>query len=233
MAATLLELRQRILVQLNDYQVTSFATGNGDRYKIPMINQTINDVVRFYEKKLNQFYQGYFSVTLPLNVTANVPFVTLPATFRSPIYEVRRIVNQTNYVLDVCQPYMFDRTTQSIPNDSWLPGYWLEGRNLMFTAAPAASQVGAVLVRFQRKLLPLVTDGTELDDELYDAEGCIVTRASCRLLKAKDVSGAIKDISGWERELADDESAFFAQAGRRYVKQDKPIPYYDAEEFTM
>lgn len=231
MAATLLQLRQRCLSQLNDVQATGFAAGNGDRYKIPQMNIIINDVIRFYEKKLNQFYQGYLSAIIPVNVIAGVNRVTLPDTFRSPAYDVRRTLNQVNFTLNPSQPYLANLSTQTVPNSSWLPDYWFEGMDIVFSAPPESTEAAAMTLRYQRKLLPLTTDGSVLDEQLFDAEGCIVIRSSVRLLKSKDVSGALKNIGGWEKELVEEEAAFFSQVGRRYVKNDKPIPTYDPEEF--
>lgn len=224
--ATLLQLRQRVLVQLNDAQATGFTVGNGDRYKIPQINQTINDVQQFYVKMIAQFYQGYFRSPAPISVNAlaGVDRYALGPTFRSPILEARRTINNTNYTLDPLQPYMFNRSITLVDNSVWLPNYWLEGNTIAFSSAPINNETAAVIVSFQGKIADLLLDASTTDDQLYDAEGCIVLRSSIRLLKAKDVSGALKTIGGWEKELQDEERIMMSQIGKRFIKHDKPIP---------
>ncbi len=222
--ATLLQLRQRILVQLNDYQATGFAVGNGDRYKIPQINQTINDVYHFYEKMVNQFYQGYLYQVIPVNAIAGIDTYPLGSTFRSPIYEIRRIINQTNYTLTPVMPYMFNRATILQSNSTWVPDFWLEGQSLCLNTAPTDNEANAFYVKFQGKLADLTADISTTNDQLYDGEGCIVIRSCIRLLKSKDVSGALKNIAGWEKELMDEERLFMTQIGKRFIKNDAPIP---------
>ena len=56
------------------------------------------------------------------------------------------------------------------------------------------------------------------------AEDCIALKTAMRMLRAKDVSGALKNITGWGQELKEAERAFFMQVGNRYVKPDKPNP---------
>lgn len=222
--ATLLQLRQRTLVLLNDYEATGFATGNGDRFKIPQLNQVINDCYHYYESVLNQFYQGYLSQTLVINALAGVDTYALGASFRSPIYEVRRIINQVNYTLNPLQPYMYSRATTQVPNSSWIPQFWIEAQNIVFDSPPDSDEANAFYVRFQGKLPDLTLDISETNVQMDDTLGAVVIRAAVRLLKTKDVSGALKNISGWEKELVDQEKTMMSQVGNRYIKHDKPIP---------
>jgi len=44
-------------------------------------------------------------------------------------------------------------------------------------------------------------------------------------VKANDqASGALKNIAGWEKELMDEERLFMTQIGKRFIKNDAPIP---------
>ena len=94
----------------------------------------------------------------------------------------------------------------------------------MFSSYPATNELAAVTVEHQMKPTDLPTDTTALNDQFYDAEDCIILRATIFALKSKDVSGALKNIGGWESELRNSEKVFFSQVGNRYVKPDHPIP---------
>lgn len=222
MATTLLDLRNRVLVMLNDLQ--DAITGTGDRYKTQNLNITINAVMHHYERLLNSNYQGFLNTTVVINILANVTTYALGSTFRSPIYEVRRTIQNVDYSLNPVLTYNATLYTVPVSNEIWIPSFHLEGNNIVFSYLPQSDEAGAVTVKFQKKLLDLALDVDTLDDQLYDAEDCIVIKSAIRALKAKDVSGALKNIGGWEKELTEAERAFFQQVGNRYVKPDRPIP---------
>lgn len=229
MAATLLELRIRVLDGLNDLQ--DEVAGTGERYTKSSLNRTINGSIRHYCNHLNTFYQGYMSNTLSVNAIANTRSYALPSTFRTPIYEIRRTVNQLDVPLSPRQLYNFVVSTDSVPNESWFPCYELQGTTIVFSSAPMSNETSAVTIRHQKKLTDLATDVSILDDQLYDAEDCIVFRSIVMALRAKDVSGAFKNIEGWEGQLVDAERVFFAQVGNRYVKPDIPIPTQELYDY--
>lgn len=236
MSIDLLDLRQGTLVLLNDIQNASdYALGVGSRYRAITLNECINQSMHFYERLLNANYQGYLSRTETIDIQPNVSEydldVLLPDLFRSPVYEVRRIINNVNYYLKERTPYLYNLTTESIPNTTWLPDFWLQGHVIHFTAPPAEAEVDAVHIRFQEKLLNLSSDSDELNQQLHDAANCIKIRAAVRALKAKDVSGALKTIGGWEKELVEEERTFFQQVGNRYVPPLKPIPVGYMEDY--
>lgn len=222
MAATLIELRRRTLVMLND--LFNETTVTGELYTNTAVNRTINDCMLYYAKIINSFYQGYLSSTISINLVANQTTYALGSTFRSPIYSVRRTIQNEIFNLFPFQNYLGVNTTDAVPNNTYLPTYQLEGNNIVFSAPPTDNEVGGVVVRFQKKLVELAADASILDDELYDAEDCIIIRSAVRLLRGKDVSGGLKNSNGWVQELQDAEKAFYLQAGNRYVKQDVPIP---------
>lgn len=228
MAATLLELRIRVLDGLNDLQ--DEVAGTGERYTKSSLNRTINRSMKHYCNHLNTFYQGYLRTSLTINALANTRSYALPSTFRSPIYEVRRTINTLNVPLKPRHLYNFTIPTDPIPNDAWIPCYELQGNTLVLSSAPMSNETAALTLDHQAKLADLATDVSTLDDQLYDAEDCIVIRTIVMMLRAKDVSGAFKNIEGWEGQLADSERVFFAQVGNRYVPPDVPIPtqeFYD------
>ncbi len=222
MAANRLQLRIRVLDHLNDIQ--DEATGTGDRYKVPTLNRFINSAVRFYTNQLNTFYQGYFNREISLDILANVRDYDLGNSFRSPVYEVRRTIDTLDYYLNPVHPYNLILSTVPVPNASWLPTYHLEGNHIVFTDLPSANELSAIRIKHQKKVADFTDDVTELDDQLYDAEECIVIKSAIYALKAKDVSGSLKDITGLESELKLCEAAFMTQVGNRYIKPDKPIP---------
>lgn len=229
MAATRLQLRKDVLILLNDLQDETLATG--DRYKPTHLNNTINNVIRHYVNKLNQFYQGYLKSSLTVNVLASTSSYALGASFRSPIYEVRRTLNSMDLPLAPFNPYEVAVSTTPVPNAAWLPSYHLDGNNLVFNAPPASDEASAIRVYYQTKPTDMSSDTDALDDQLYDAEDCIKIRTAMRLLRAKDVSGAFKNIDGWRSELNDAEAAFFTQVGSRYVRPEVPIPVEDSDYF--
>lgn len=222
MAATLLNLRNRVLINLNDLQ--DAITGTGDRYKNLNLNSTINDVIHHYERLLNSFYQGYLSTDISINLLSGVTSYALGSGFRSPIYEVRRTVNDVNFYLNPVLTYNAILTNINVSNNQWTPSYRLEGNNIIFSYPPSDAEAAGVIVKHQKKLVNLAIDSSPLDDQLFDAEDCIVLKSSIRALRAKDISGALKNISGWDKELQESEKAFFMQAGNRFVKPDRPIP---------
>lgn len=227
MASTLLQLRKRTLIYLNDLQ--KIATGNGVRYNDVALNQIINDVTVNYVKIINRFYQGYLSIPLSINLLANTNKYALGSTFRSPIYEARRTINGMDYPLAPKTPYLYTLDTTPIPNTSFLPDFWLEGNSIVFSQFPAANEANGVTIKFPMKSVSLVNDGDALDDQLYEVEDCVVIRTAQRALRAKDVSGALKNVSGWDKELQDAELTLYGQIGNRYLISDKPkpIPIYD------
>lgn len=231
MAATLLTLRNRVLYDLNDNQ--NAVTGTGDRYKTPQLNSIINQCIRYYANMLNSCYQGYLNDVILLNLVANQVSYSLGASFRSPIYDIRRTLNQVNYPLFPFTPYNTVLSTIPVPNAIWTPTFWLEGQNIVFSYPPQSDETAAVVIKYQKKLPELVADNNQLDDQLYDAEDCIVLRSAIRALKAKDVSGALKDISGWESELMASERTFMMQVGNRYVKPDRPIPTTYTDDYLV
>lgn len=234
MAATLLELRNRVYSYVNDLQSLTAFTGSGDRYPAYIVNSVINDAIRHYVKILNANYQGYLSTEITISLVANVNEYALPVGFRSPIYDIRRTINQVDYPLMACESYHYATTTVATPNEVWLPSYAIRGQNIWFSVRPTSNEADAVRIRFQQKVAPLTTDsgatGT-LIDQLYDAEDCIVIRSVVRLLQAKDVTGALKSITGWKEELRDVEAAFWLQVGNRYMKLERPIPTTYNDEF--
>lgn len=234
MAATLLELRNRVYSYLNDLQSLTTFTGSGDRYPSYVVNSVINDSIRHYVKVLNANYQGYLSNEITLSIVANVNEYALPSTFRSPIYDIRRTINQIDYPLTATESYHYTIATVPTPNEIWLPSYAIRGQNIWFSLYPTSNEADAVRIRFQRKVTPLTTDGGAtgtLIDELYDAEDCIVIRSVVRLLQAKDVTGALKSITGWKEELRDVEAAFWLQVGNRYMKLERPVPVTYGDDF--
>lgn len=233
MAATLLELRNRVYGYLNDLQSTSSFTGAGDRYPAYVVNSAINDSLIHYVKILNSNFQGYLYTSLSINILANVREYSLGPTFRSPIYEVRRTINQVSFVLTPFQENLIPIDTTPIPNSIWLPSYSLRQNNIIFNMFPDSNETGGVTVHFQGKVTRLAADGTELPDTLYDLEDCIVIRSVIRLLQAKDVTGALKSIGGWRQEIVEAETAFWQQVGNRYTRPDKPIPIEYNDEFYI
>lgn len=227
MAATLLELRNQVLVNLNDLQDP--ITGEGDRYKVPNLNIQINGVVQQYVRLLNSNYQGYLNAEIAVDITAGDTAYDLGSDFRSPIYQVRRTINNVIFYQNPISTYNAILSTQTVPNVSWCPSYHLEGNFIVFSYPPQDDEMAASIVQYQGKVPDMVMDSDELNDQLYDAEDCIVIRSTLRALKAKDVSGALKNITGWEKELIDAERAFYQQVGNRYVKPDKPIPIPNGE----
>lgn len=228
MASTLLQLRKRVLDHLNDLQ--DEATATGDRYKTAALNRFLNAAVRHYANRLNAFYQGYLSVTVPLNIVGGTSSYDLGPTFRSPIYEVRRVIDNVDYFLNPIHTYYGIMTLDTVPNTNWLPSYHLEGSTILFSQVPQTNETAAVIIKHQKKLAELTSDVSALDDQLYDAEDCIVLKTVIWALKSKDVSGALKNISGHEAELKDSEGVFYSQVGNRYVKPDKPIPVDDLND---
>lgn len=233
MAATLLELRNRVYGYLNDLQSTSAFTGAGDRYPAYVVNSVINDAIRHYVKILNANYQGYLSVTNNYNIVALQTDYDLGATFRSPIYEVRRTINQVSFPLTPFQDLLIPIDQTPIPNDIWLPSYFLKGNFISFNMVPNSNETNGFSVRFQGKVAPLTADGNQLPDALYDLEDCVVLRSVVRLLQAKDVTGALKSVGGWREELTETEAAFWQQVGNRYTRPDKPIPIEYSDEFYI
>ena len=221
---TLLELRIGVLDCLNDLQNES--AGTGERYTTSSLNREINNAIRHYANLLDSNFQGYLSTTWTIDALAGISTYAVPAGFRSPIYGVRRIItgSDINVPLYPCHPYKYVLTTTLQPNSAWYPDYYLEGTNLLLTSAPTSDEVGAFIVKYQKKITPLTLDSSILDTELYEAEECIQIYAAIKALRAKDVSGAFKNIEGWEGQLKDCERAFFTQVGNRYVMPDRPIP---------
>ena len=228
---TLLDLRIAVLDCLNDLQDET--AGLGERYSKPSLNRAINDSIRHYANHLNSFYQGYLSSDYSVDVVAGTSSYAMPATFRSPIYEVRRTIvgSNINVPLRPVHPYKYMLTTQYQPNSTWYPDYWLEGNTLMLSSAPDTNETGALLVKYQKKLVALTTDVSVLDAQLYEAEECIAIYAAIKALRAKDVSGAFKNIEGWEGQLKECERTFFMQVGNRYVRPDQPIPTQDMYDY--
>lgn len=214
---------------LNDLQDP--VLGTGDRYKILNLNQTINDVIHHYERLLNSLYQGYLSIDLPINLVSGQSIYPLPSTFRSPIYEIRRTINDINYYINPVHTYNAVLSTTPVANSQFLPSYHLEGNSLVVSYPPESNETAGLILKHQLKLLNLILDTDQLNDQLYDAEDCVVIKSAIRALKAKDVSGALKNIAGWESELGLAESAFFMQVGNRYVKPDRPIPIQYMSDF--
>jgi len=228
---TRLDLRILVLDHLNDLQDAT--TGTGERYDASALNRAIDASIRHYANRLNSFYQGYLSTSYSIDALVGVNSYATPTTFRSPIYEVRRIVTGTdvNVPLRPVHPYNYLLTTVNKPNSVWYPTYHLEGPNLIFSSPPDTDEVGAFTVKHQKKITSLTTDIMELDAELYDAEECICIYATIIALRAKDVSGAFKNISGWEGQLRVCEQAFFMQVGNRYIRPDQPIPTQDRYDY--
>lgn len=229
--ATLLDLRIAVLDHLNDLQDAT--AGTGERYSTASLNRAINNAVRHYANYLNSYYQGYLSTSYTINAVAGTRAYATPATFRSPIYEVRRTITGTNIDVPLrpVHPYNYVVSTLSQPNASWYPDYYIEGPNLCFSSAPESNETSAFTVKHQKKIADLAADGSTLESELYDAEECIAIYATILALRAKDVSGAFKNIEGWEAQLRDCEKAFFMQVGNRYVRPDQPIPTQDMYDY--
>jgi len=226
---TLLDLRIAVLDHLNDLQDAS--AGLGERYGKDALNRAINSAIKHYANQLNSFFQGYLSTSYSIDALSGVRAYATPATFRSPIYELRRQIVGTDIDVPLrpVHPYKHVLITTNQPNSSWYPSYYLEGPNLVFTSAPAADEAGAFTVKHQKKIDRLALDTDELDREMYEAVECISIYAAILALRAKDVSGAFKNIEGWEGQLKECERIFFMQVGNRYVMPDKPIPVYDDE----
>lgn len=229
--ATRLDLRIAVLDHLNDLQDAT--AGLGERYDAASLNRAINNSIRHYANLLNSFYQGYLSTSYTIDALAGVRSYATPATFRSPIYEVRRTIVGTNIDVPLrpTHVYNYALSTVSQPNSSWYPNYYIEGPNLVLTSAPDSDELSALTVKHQKKIIDLATDVSVLDAELYDAEECIAIYATILALRAKDVSGAFKNIEGWEGQLRDCEKAFFMQVGNRYVRPDQPIPTQDMYDY--
>ena len=223
--ATLKELRKDVLLNLNDLADTSAVSGQ--RYQTVALNSFINSAARHYVNALDSMYQGYLSSDLSVDVLASVSKYALGSTFRTPIYHVRRTILNFDYPLDATIPYNGTLSTIPVPNNEWQPNYWLEGNTLCLTSSPVSNETGALIVKFPFKMVPLVLDTDPLDDQMYDAEDCIKLHATIRALKAKDVSGALKSVMGWEEELQKAEKAFYCQVGNRFVRMDKPLPIED------
>jgi len=233
MAATLLQLRNRVYGYLNDLQSLTSFTGDGDRFPKFVVNSVLNDSLKHYVKVLNANYQGYLRVSVVINLIANVKRYYLGPDFRSPIYEVRRTINQVDFPVFPFQDYTIAIDTTPVPNDIYLPSYFLEQNYIVFNGYPQRDEAGAFTVYFQGKAPVLPLDGTELPDSLYDLEDCIVLKTVIRMLQGKDVSGALKSITGWKEELKEAEIAFWQQVGNRYVQHDKPIPIQYSDEFFI
>lgn len=229
--ATRLDLRIAVLDHLNDLQDAT--AGLGERYDSSALNRAINNSIRHYANLLNSFYQGYLNTSFTIDALAGVASYATPATFRSPIYEVRRVISGTDIdvPLNPVHPYKYILSTISQPNNTWYPTYHLEGPNIIFSSAPTSDEIGAFTVKHQKKITDLVLDTDSLDPELYDAEECIAIYATIIALRAKDVSGAFKNIEGWEGQLRECERAFFMQVGNRYVRPDQPIPTQDLHDY--
>ena len=196
----------------------------GELYSVTACNQSLNDCIFHYAKVLESLYQGYLSTDVVINLLANVTTYNLGPTFRSPIYYVKRTLQQVIYNLFPFHTYLANKSTVPVPNNSFLPTYEMEGNNMVFSYPPAEDEPNAIIVKFPKKLVPLVGNNDPLDDQLYDAEDCIIMRSALRLQRSKDVSGALKNTAGWTQELQESEKAFFLQVGNRYIKQDVPIP---------
>lgn len=223
MGLTRLEIRRKILTYLND--LVNDITATGDRFDSDVqTNLVINDCIRYYQNQLDRFYQGYLSTNYTLNVLADVRTYALPASFRTPIYKIKRTINEYIYTLTKKEDYITVMTTNSVPNVSWLPNYWIEGRNIIFDSAPQADEAAAMVIKYTKKIALLNDDVTELDEELFDAEDCIVLRAVIRLLRSRDISGALKNADGWAQELKESEINFYQQVGKRYVAAEQANP---------
>lgn len=239
---TLLDIRQGVLAYLND--VVDLTPAIPSRFNQQALNMIINRSMHYYERQLNSFYSGYLNDVIAIDLLANVSVYPLPSKFRTPVYEVRRPINDINYYLDSFIPYNSALSSQPVPNVSWAPTYWIEGGNLNFAYPPVSDEAASattagtpltgVYVKYQKKLAELTIDASILDPQLDDAQGCIEIRTVLRALKGKDVSGALKNLNGWKEELEDEEKTFYTQAGKRYVKPFNPIPsgsnsYYDSD----
>lgn len=233
MAATLEELRNRVYGYLNDLQSPTAFTGQGDRYPAYIVNSTLNDAIRHYVKLLNSNYQGYLSAEVSIDLLASVNEYALPSAFRSVVYDVRRTINNVDYPLTQCESYLYPVDLTPVPNESYLPAYALRGPNIWFNQFPVSPETGAIVIRFQEKVAPLVADGDELPDQLYDMEDCVVIRTVVRLLQAKDVTGALKSVTGWKEEMRDVETAFWTQVANRYIRPDRPAPIAYSDELYI
>ncbi len=196
--ATLFDLRIAVLDHLNDLQ--NATTALGERYGKDALNRAINNSIKHYANHLNSFYRGYLATSWSVDALSNTRLYPIPAAFRSPIYEVRRIIAGTNIDVPLrsVHQYNYVVTTISQPNASWYPDYFLEGTNLVLSSAPTSNETAALIVKYQKKITALVNDVDPLDAELYEAEECIAIYATIVVLRAKDVSGAFKNIEGWE-----------------------------------
>ncbi len=219
MASTLLELRIRVLGMLNDLEDPN--TGLSGRYNLTIVNGVINDCIVHYANLIRMHYQGYLKSSVSIDVLASVNSYSLGSSFRSPIYEVRRTIDNIDRPLMVCPPYnkAFDLTP--VDNASWWPDYYLEGNNIVFTSYPASDESNAVTVKFPFKPTRLVLDTDALDDQLYDAEDAIVVRSVYRLLLSKDVSGAFKNIDGWRSQMTEADKVLMISVGNRYLSNEK------------
>jgi len=233
MAATLLQLRNRVYGYLNDLQSLTTFTGAGDRFPAFVVNSVINDAIKHYVKVLNANYQGYLRTSVIIDLVAGQRRYTLGPTFRSPIYEVRRTINQIDFPIFPFQDYTIPIDQTPVPNDIFLPSYFLDQNFIVFNMIPQQNETAAVTIYFQGKVLDLTFDSTPLPDTLYDLEDCVVLKTVIRLLQGKDVSGALKSITGWKEELKEAEVAFWQQVGNRYVQHDKPIPIEYSDEFYV
>lgn len=228
MAATRRDLRRLVLINLNDLVDETFA--RGERYTSITSNSTIvldsliNAAMLHYAQKLDSFYQGYLNSDLFINLIANKSVYPLGPTFRSPIYHVKRILENNEYELKPYFDYFAVRSSIPTTNTSFFPTYGLEGNSIVFSYPPADNELAGVVVKFPKKIVELTSDEQEIDDQLYDAIDCIVLRATLRALKTKDVSGALKNAQGWNDELQEAERAFYMQVGNRVVVPDHPQP---------
>jgi len=231
MGASLYQLRLNTFVNLND--VSNVLAATAERYRVDFANIVINNALQHYVKILNANYQGYLSRDYSLDLLANVREYTLDSTFRTPVYEVRRTINQVNFFLDEFASYNQIVSTVPVPNEEWIPTWHLEDQRIVFNMFPAANEIAGVIIKHQKKVTPLVTDTDEIGDDLYELEDCVVLKSTIRLLRAKDVSGALKGISSWETELKEAEAALWMQAGKRHVKPDRPIPIAIEDNFYI
>lgn len=220
MAATLLELRRRVLENLND--LTDEVAVSGDRYATTTVNSKINEAAEFYVKEIARFFQGYLRSTISIDLVALQDIYPLGPTFRGPVYQVRRVINEIDYPLFPKQSYHSVMMTQEVPNDQWLPTYELFGNSIKFSSVPSSAELGAVVVSHPMRYTKLVVDTDALDDQLYETEDCVALRATKRLLQTKDVSGALKNIVGWNDELKESELSLWRLISDRYVIPDKP-----------
>ncbi len=226
MAITLLQLRRDVLINVND--LVDEVNARGERYtrsnSSTAVNAIINSAMHHYEQKLNSLYQGYLSNSISVNLLAGVRVYPLGTNFRSPLFHVKRILENDESELKPFNSYYSTQSSIPVGNSSFFPQYELEGNSLVLSAPPASNETGGIVVKFPKKLVDLVLDTDLMDDQMYDAKDCIVLRATKRLLLSKDVSGAFKNADGWDAELKEAEAAFYSQVGNRYLLSDKPNP---------